>query len=518
MNSVYDSIIRNAEIIDGSGSAPFAADIGIKKDRIEKIGSLQGAAAKVEIKGAGKITCPGFIDPHTHCDLTFIRAGYKRHYARFMPSFRGNYNFITQGVTTVITGNCGEGYADIDRWRRIIEKIGFGTNVYHLVPHGQARLDLFGPDREGVLSAGEMARMKDFFNAMMRRGARGFSSGIEYFPGFSAPTEEFIEVGKVVAEHNGVYATHTRENSGRKNETGEYGVVAAACEALEIGRAGGVPVHLSHIKINRPFEDMTPADLLAPVEEARSCGQAVTCDVYPYAAGSSTLTLLLPKEFIASGGVKDEFKRGGGKKKLQRAAADIFSWMGPERILISVIYRGNRSYQGKTIADIAKEEGRAPEEVYTSLLTETSGRVPTVLYFRQEMKFVREFIARDYIIPGSDALTVPRGWARPHPRAFGTFPKMIREFVLDKEVKSLPAMISAMTSRPAEIFHLQGRGRIAEGNFADITMFDPATIRDRATYSEPHRYSEGIDTVLVNGTIALAGGRPTGKRGGIFGG
>ncbi len=516
MKSLYNIIIRNATILDGTGTESFEADIAIRRNRIEKIGSHIGASAKREIDAAGKITSPGFIDPHTHCDLTFIRAGWKRNLAGIMPSFKGNYNFLTQGVTTVITGNCGEGYGDIDKWKRTLEKISFGSNVCHLIPHGQVRVDLFGNEQKGKLSPVQMDVMKKHYREMMKKGAKGFSSGIEYFPGFSAPTEEFIELAKVVAEFGGIYTTHTRENSGIINPEGEYGVVAAVREAIEIGERGCVPVHLSHIKINRPFNDITVEDLLRPVEDAQGRGVKVTADIYPYAASSSTLTLLLPRKFISSGGIKEKFRSGPGKKELTGAAKEVFSWLEPDKIVISVIYKGNKKYEGLSIADIAKKEKRDAGEVYANLLTDNSGRVPTVLYFRQDMAIVRELAAREYVIPGSDGLTVPFGWARPHPRAYGTFPKMIREFVFNEKLKSLPAMIHSMTAKPADIFGIEKRGRIVEGNFADITIFDPDTICDRATYSSPHQYAGGILHVMVNGVMALRDGKPTGKRGGVF--
>jgi len=513
----YDTIIRNGTIYDGEGRESFVGDIAVRKDRIEKTGTLTNASAKKVIDAAGLIVAPGFIDPHTHCDLTFIRAGYKRHLARFLPSFKGNYNFISQGVTSCITGNCGEGYGDINTWKSLIAKTGFGTNLFHLIPHGQVRLDLFGHDQKGSLKVDQMGRMIHCFRDQMHKGAIGFSSGVEYFPGFESPTGEFVELAEVVAESGGIYATHTRENSGRKTSDGEYGVTAAALEAIEIGERGGAAVHLSHIKINRPFNDITVNDLLEPIEAARRRGVRVTADLYPYEAGSSTLTLLLPRHFVSSGGVKEVYRAGAGKAALKEAVKEIFTWMEPERTVISVMYKGPKKYEGKSIADIARSEERNPVDVYADLLTRGRGRVPTVLYFRQEMSFVRQLAALDYVIPGSDGLTIPFGWAQPHPRAYGTFPRMIRNFVLDEKVKTLPSMIQSMTSRPADIFGLKDRGRIAEGCFADITIFNPGTIRDRSTWSEPHQYAEGIEYVLVNGTIALAEGCPTGKRGGVFG-
>jgi len=506
----FDIIIKGGTVYDGTFAKPKVIDIGIKGDTITALGELTGTADAI-IDAKGLIVTPGFIDVHTHCDLTFKRTGWQRHLARFMPSWKGNYNYLYQGVTTVVTGNCGYGYTDLNEWFGIADSIDFGTNVYHLAPHGIIREELFGEKQPRDLSAAQLDQFKKKVAEEMEKGCIGFSTGLEYAPGLYSTTAELIELAKVVQKYDGLYATHMRDESGKIYDDGEFGIIKSIKEAIEIGRQAGIPVEISHLKISAPLNNANPESMLELIEQARREGLEVTADQYPYAAGSTQVTFLLPNEFKTSIGVKDEYKTKEGRVKMKEAIEKVFETLKPEKTLITM-YPEREELEGKTIKEIADSEGKKPSEVFVEMAVED--QAPMAVFFFQDINVVRALMPRDYILTASDGWTVPKDMTKPHPRVYGTFPKKIRQFVLEEKLMSLTGAIRSMTSLPAEKFRMKGRGRIAEGNFADIAVINLETITDHATFTDPHQYSEGVEYLLVNGVLSIDKGKATGDRGG----
>jgi len=507
---IYDILIRNGRIYDGTLTEPYFADIGIKGDRIVAIGDLDNDAGTV-IDADEKIVTPGFIDIHTHCDLTFKRAGWKRYGAYLLPSWKGNNNYLYQGVTTVVTGNCGWGYTDINEWLDLVDSVSFGTNVYQLAPHGVIREALFGSNQPRILSQGQLEAMKGRVQEEMEKGCVGLSTGLEYLPGFLSTTDELIELARVARKCGGIYTTHVRDESGKRYTDGRIGVIEAVKEAIEIGRQAEVPVEISHLKISAPFENVSANQLLDLIEQARMEGMDITADQYPYNLSSTTLTYLLPNQYLSSSGILEKFKTRDGKQQIRKEIAQVFTYLGPEKTYIT-FYPENSDYEGKTIAEIAEMERRTPEESYVDMVCEDT--VPLAIFYAQSLKIVEDLMPKDYIITASDGWTIPKGMTMPHPRTYGTFPKKLKEYVINRKIMSLSQAIRSMTSLPAEKFNIKARGKIAVNNYADIAVMDLKTITDHATVASPHQYSEGITHLLVNGELSIEDGIATGIRGG----
>ena len=507
---IYDILIKGGTVYDGTLNEPTVADIGIRGDRIADVGRLSGGSART-VDATGLSVTPGFIDVHTHCDLTFQRAGEIGEHAATIPSWKGNWNYLYQGVTTVVTGNCGYGYTDVNHWLELVDSLQFGTNVCHLVPHGEIRQELFGDDQPGRLTKAQLDAFEGRIGEAMEMGAIGLSSGLAYAPGFSAGTEELIALSKIAARHGGLYASHIRSESGAMDESGEAGVLTAIKEAIEIGERAGLPVNISHLKIIAPIRDTNAGQVLDLIEAARQRGLDVTADQYPYDAGSTHFLILLPDEFVAYGGIRESFKTNEGREEVKRAIEDAFAYLPPEKILISM-YQRNRNYEGKTLEEVSDMEDRAPSESYVEMVCD--GDPPSGIFFQQDMAVIRSIMSRDYIITGSDGWTVPKDQTRPHPRLYGTFPRKIRKFVLEEKRLNLVGAIRSMTSLPADKYGLKDRGRIEKGHHADIAVIDFGRMKDRATYLDPHHYADGVQYLLVNGVMTIEDGKATGHGGG----
>ncbi len=507
----FDVIIRGGTVYDGSLNDPVVVDIGVRGDRIAAVGAVAGRAA-TELDARGCLVTPGFIDVHTHCDLTFQRTGAKRLLAYLLPSWKGNHNYLYQGVTTVITGNCGLGYPDTDRWLDMVDTLGFGTNVGHLAPHGNIRMALFGDRQPRELTPAQLDAMKGRLADELGKGAFGMSTGLEYAPGLNAGPGELVALARVLRDRGGIYTTHMRDESGRRTDDGDIAVLASIRETVDLCRRAEAPVEISHLKISAPFQTVQPEQLLERIDAARRQGLPVTCDQYPYAAGSTTLDYLLPHRFKAPrGGVLPAFRNPDGRHALRQAAEDIFEVLGPDKILITM-HNEQPAYEGKTLDQIAEMCGQPATEVFSALVT--ADEVPMAVFFAQDMDVVRALMDRPYMITASDGWTVPKNMTHPHPRVYGTFPRKLRRFAMEEKIVSLTQAIRSMTSLPADTFKIVDRGRIAEGAFADIAVVDAATLGDHATYTRPHQYATGIVHLLVNGVLSIEDRRATGDRGG----
>jgi N-acyl-D-amino-acid deacylase len=510
MSEAYDVLIKGGNVYDGVSENPRTADVGIVKDKITRIGTLTENALKT-IDAKGLAVMPGFIDVHTHCDSPFMMSRRLREQASNLPSVKGNWNYLLQGVTTVVTGNCGEGFADLNQWFDFLEKLKFGTNVLHLAPHGQIRASLFGENQPRIPTTAQLEDLKARTAEIMGMGTVGLSTGLVYAPGFLAQTDEIVEMTRVAARYGGLYASHIRDESGRVSEGPDWGVLKALREAIEIGRRAESPVHISHLKINAPFEGIKVQQVLDLLESARAEGLDVTADQYPYSAGSAPLTLLAPAQFLKYGGVKEEFKTREGRQEIRRSAEVLFSWLPPEKIMISECH-SHRNFEGLNLKEISESISEDPKDIFVDLVS--GKRPPLGVFFSQDQDIMREIMPQSYVFTASDGWTCQKDYLKPHPRCYGTFIRKIKKCSLDEKLLSLGAAIRSMTSQPAEKFKIKKRGQISEGNYADLTILNLNELSDEATYLDPHRYPKGIEFVFVNGIPGVEKGKPTGLEAG----
>ncbi len=506
----YDILIQGGQVYDGSLMPPVQTDIGIKGDKIVAVGHLPPEAGLI-INAQGIVVTPGFIDIHTHCDLTFQKTGLKRFLSYVMPSWKGNHNYLYQGVTTVVTGNCGYGYTDINSWFDIVDSVNFGTNVYHLAPHGIIREELFGLKQPKELTTVQLEVMKKRVAEEMEKGAAGMSAGLAYAPGLLAETKELIELCKVVRSHEGLFTIHMRDESGKIGLKGEHAVITSIKESIEIARQTGIPVQISHLKINAPINNASPTHMLDLIAGAREEGLEVLADQYPYAAGSTQLLTLVPDEMKTSSKVKDEYRTPAGRAQIKKYIEHKFTYLSPKKILITM-FMENGAYEGKYLTEIADLENMSSADMFVELVC--ADMPPVAVYFFQEMDIVKTLMPSPHLITASDGWTIPINMTHPHPRVYGTFPRKLKRFVLDNKIVDLTAAIHSMTGMPAEQFKMKGRGTIAVGNYADIALLNLDQVADRATYKEPHQYSEGIKYLLVNGVLSIENGKTTGNRAG----
>ena len=523
----FDLVIKNGIIVDGTENPWFRNDVAIKDGKILKIGKVK-EKGEVEIDATNLVVSPGFIDLHNHSDMTIL-------------AYPNAESYIMQGVTTAIVGNCGLSMAPVNPdkvdllkrylapflakdfeyewdWKTLgefyekIEKQGTTMNLVPLVGHGTVRLAVkgFDPDKS---SKEELEEMKSLIAQAMEEGAFGMSTGLIYPPGSYSPTEEIIELAKVIAEYGGIYTTHMRNESKR--------LIEAVEEAIRIGEEAGVPVEISHHKASgRPNWGKVCATLRL-MKRARERGVEVNCDVYPYTAGSTTITALLPN-WALEGGVNKMLERLKDKETRERIKLEIeedrmigenfLKAAGWDGVLISQCLI--EEYEGKTLEQILREKGtfNKPYEGLFDWLIEIKGSAAMVIFIMDE-EDVKTVISHPLSMIISDSwVTTPYAGGKPHPRAYGTFPRVLRKYVREEKLLSLEEAIRKMTSLPATKVRLQDRGLIKEGFWADLVIFDPNKIMDKATYQDPHQYPEGINYVIVNGQIVVENGKLTGKR------
>ncbi len=504
-------IIKNGTVYDGTLADPVVTDIRIRGDRITEIGKFADVKAGKVINASGMAITPGFIDVHTHSDLTFKNTGMKRFAAYAMPSWKGNYCYLFQGVTTIVTGNCGYGYTDTAYWLDIVNSLGFGSNVYHLAPHGEIRYELFGKDQPRQLTQKQLEAMKQRLEEEMGKGAIGFSTGLEPAPGLLTTTEELIELNKVVRKYNRIYTTHLRDMTGRTYPGGRPGIELTLDEAFETAKRAGVRLQISHLVIKAPMNNAKAGKVLEMIDKARKDGITVSADQFPYPAGQTLLSSRLPAEFKDFEGIREEFRSKEGRKLISEVIAQRFAYNGPEKIMIAM-YPEHSSYEGKTLKEIAEIEGKSPAEMYAEMVCEK--RSPLAIFFDQDIRNVNEIMSKDNIITASDGFTIPHNMYKMHPAAYGTFPRRFRQCVMERKEMSPSAAIRTMTSLPAETFNMKQRGKIAKGYYADIAVVDLQKFCDKATFMDPHLYAEGVVHLFVNGVQSIENGKATGYRGG----
>jgi len=520
---MLDILIKNSVVVDGTGKPAFKADVGIAAGRIAVVAEGIEQKAKRTMEAQGLHLAPGFIDPHTHSDLTLLvdpRAESK----------------IRQGVTTEVIGNCGSSpapllgaaveevraeaksvgldvtWASMAEYLERLRKPGTAVNVVPLVGHNTVRGAVLGLD-DVQPTPEQQAEMERLVAQTMEQGARGLSTGLFYPPGFYARTEEVIGLARVAARCGGIYATHIRSETNRLFE--------AVAEAIEIGKQAEIQVQISHVKLEG-YRNWEGADrLLAMLEDARLRGVRVGCDQYPYTAGVSWLAYILPY-WAQAGGAKAVGERLSDPEVRARLRKDWeenrAEWedRGGMRDWTDILITDcvpRPDVQGKNMAEIAADEGKDPLETALDLIVVSEGQVECVCFGQLEDN-VRILMRHPLVVVGSDGdALAPYGVlarSKPHPRYYGTFPRVLGRYVREEKVLSLEEAVKKMTSVTAERFGLSHRGVIREGAWADLVLFNAQTVADRATFTDPHQYPAGIPYVVVNGVVVIDQGQHTG--------
>ena len=491
----YDVLIRNGRVLDGSGNPWIATDLGIRGGRIVDMGRLGNAAAARVIDARGLTVTPGFIDVHSHAA------------SGLEGTLKEARQLIAQGITTVALNPDGGGTPDLRAQRAGFEQRGVGVNVALYVPHGAIRRDVLGmTDR--APTAAELDRMVAIAKNGMEAGGIGLSSGLYYAPGSYAKTEEVIALAKVVGEMGGVYESHIRDEADYN-----IGVVGAVQEVIRIAEEGHLPGIVAHMKALGPASWGLSMALVEKIKQARDRGVEVYADQYPYdASGTGIIGALIPR-WAEVGGRPELVKRIQGAEH-ERLAADIrrnFERRGGPDTLVISRYAPNPAYEGQSLAQVATAVGKPAEETAMELLLKGDA---SLVSFNMTGSDIELIMRQTFTMTCTDGDLVPFGQGRPHPRGNGAFARKIRLYVNERGTIDLPFAIRSMTSLPASVFGLRDRGTLRAGAWADVLIFDPARVRDAATYLQPHQLSEGMEYVLVNGVIEKDADAFTGKLGG----
>jgi len=519
-----DLIITNGMIVDGTGAASRPGSVAIEGDRIVAIGELpSGAVAGRIIDARGGLICPGFIDVHTHSDVSVI-------------SHPCCASKIHQGVTTEVVGNCGFSafpvnpkyrpdqtdllrmigrvdmpldWCDLDGFAAVVERSRPAINVAPLVGHGTLRIAA-GIGSARLVPDADRARMLTLLGQCYEQGAFGFTTGLSYVPSCLADADEINELVTLTESYDRLYATHSR---------GQLGEAGAIDEAAGVGLKTGVRLQYSHLAINQPANWGTADNVLERFHSYRDRDIDVAFDVYPYDASSSALTQHLPP-WVQQGGTEPMRQRladGSDRLRVRQELThdwwDDRPWMW-QRFIISAV-PGASDLIGRSIQDLADDARVSGEEMVIRLCEQFGNEVHIVLHYRQERDVIA-FIKDDLASIGSDGLALPASgeFGRPHPRSFGCFPRVLGRFVRDLSVVSLTDAVRKMTASPADRLNLRDRGRLRPGYFADVLVIDPERIADRATYEAPIALAVGVEVVVVNGKVAVSEGAETGIRSG----
>ncbi|MDR3699273.1 MAG: D-aminoacylase [Candidatus Sulfopaludibacter sp.] len=492
----YDILIRNARVIDGSGNAWFRADVAVKDGRIAAVGRLSGASADRTIDARERVVTPGFIDVHTH-----VEGGVER-------NPRGD-NFLLDGVTTVITGNCGGSELNLSAWFDKLEKLGLGLNVASLVGHNTVRREVMGTANR-LATPDEIRKMQGLVDRAMREGAVGFSTGLEYVPGTYSNTAEVVALAKAAAARGGVYTSHMRDEGIHEIE--------AITEAVNVGKEAGMPVEISHLKIDRRSVWGASDQSLALIERYRREGVDVVVDQYPYDRAATNLGIRLPTWALAEGKIKERLAEPATRQKIAAEMKQNLVEMGEPDYGFATVARftPNAAYEGKTIPGVSAAMGHAPglDGQIAAIFELMNAGGASMIYRLMGDVDIDRIMRYPFTAIASDGGVTELGVGNPHPRSYGTNARVLGEYVRSRGVLTLEDAIRRMTSLPARTFSLRDRGQVREGMAADLLVFDPARVEDKATFVNPHQYSVGFDFVLVNGRIAVDDGKLTTARGG----
>ena len=513
----HEIVVRGGDVIDGSGTPPRRCDVAITGDRITGVGPR--LTGRTVVDAHGLVVTPGFIDLHSHADFT-------------VPATPHATTQLHQGVTTLLTGNCGFSpfpvadhgsrhrlpvredrlswdWDDAAGFRRAVERARPAINIGLQVGHGAIRHAVLGGD-DRPPSPGELDRMRELVTDAARAGALGLSSGLIYAPGVFATADEVTALAEVAAGHGLLYSTHMRNETDR--------VVAAVEEAIGTAERAGVRLEISHLKCMGRANHGSVREALALIDRARARGVDVTADVYPYTASSTGLTSRLAP-WAVDGGAGALLTRLADPELRPRIAAELRARFAhdidPDGIVLAELPDGRYSGDiGRSLTDLAARDGADPAELALDVIVEHRARVGIVNHAMDDAD-VQAVLAHPMVAVASDGWVMdPTGDGVPHPRSFGTFARVLGRYVRERAVLTLEEAIRKMTSLPAGRIGLADRGVLREGAAADVVVLDPGAVTDRSTYTEPWQLADGVHAVLVNGVTAFLNGRPTGAAGG----
>ncbi|MFQ5846293.1 MAG: amidohydrolase family protein [Candidatus Methylomirabilales bacterium] len=516
---MFDLIIAGASVVDGTGSPPVTGDIGVAGDRIGAVGKIPEAQGQRVIRADRLVACPGFVDVHSHSDY-FLLLNPRAESA------------VRQGVTTEIGGNCGYSAAPIwgewgeeraqtyrelygldSRWQGVQDYFGqlgaeaLSINFGLLLGHNTIRGSVLGgaarpPD------AREMAAMIQAVRQGMREGALGLSTGLIYAPACFASPEELVALARVAHEEGGVLACHMRSEGD--------GLLEAIREILDVARQAQIPLQISHLKTSGERNWGKLPEALHLIEEARARRQDVTADRYPYTASNTQLQAVLPP-WALEGRRVEQVARLRDPSVRARLEHELSGRRWDRMMIAEVTREANRRYEGLRVSQAAALAGKGPVEFLCDLLVEEEARVDAIFFIMSEEN-LQKILARPYVMVGSDSgvrsHVGPLSRGRPHPRTFGTFPRVLGAYVREERLLDLPIAVRKMTLDPCRRFGLTDRGLVAPGCYADLVLFDPERVADRSSYEHPIQYPDGIRYVLVNGVITVEEGEHTGARAG----
>jgi N-acyl-D-aspartate/D-glutamate deacylase len=505
----YDVLIRGGTVVDGRGGPGVAADVAIQDGKIVAVGQLAGATGRETVDAAGRVVCPGFIDLHSHADRGVLK-------------FRSAENYVRQGVTTLVCGNCGSSPVDVRGFFQELRAGGAGLNVAMLIGHTSVRQRVLGslnvaPDEK------QLSEMQRLVRQAMQDGAVGMSTGLRYSPGGYATTEELVALAREIKPFGGFYATHMRDEGER--------IFEALDEALRIGREAHVPVHISHHKISSTSVFGLTRLTLIRIDEARAAGSDVTLDQYPYGAGSGNLSLYVPQDSL-SGGLDAYRQRLADpqlraeiiEKTAQHLIGKVYeAGQSPDRAEDSAVALArvqiagaahDRSLEGKNVTQILQLRGqeltlRNAAELLVELVAHDVRGINHTLDDRPDGD-VDRVMKHPLTSIASDGGVFEFGSGHPHPRSYGCYPRVLGHYVRERKLLGLEEAVFKMTHLPARRLGWTDRGVLQPGAWADVVVFDPRTVRDVATFLDPHQQSVGIGDVLVRGQLVLRSGELTG--------
>ncbi len=520
-------LIINGTVVDGTGKPGYKANVLVEDDKIAAIGDIQPAEGMEVIDAAGLVVAPGFIDTHSHSDLKILEE------PEVAPK-------VMQGITTEILGQDGISMAPlpveyISPWRKnlagldgdsdninwefkntegylaMIDAVKPGLNECYLVPHGNIRMEAMGLENRQP-NEEELEKMRQITRREMEAGAVGLSTGLIYMPCAYSESKEIIEMCKVVAEYDGIFVIHQRSEADTILDSME--------EVIRIGRESGVKIHYSHFKVCGKKNWDKIDKVIELLEKAEAEGIRVSFDQYPYVAGSTMLGVILPP-WVHDGGTNKVIERLHDPELRKKMVYDIehgipgwdnfVEFAGLDGIFVtSVKTQKNQDAVGLSLTELGKLRGKDPYEATFDLLMEEENAVGMVDFYGTE-EHVQLFMKR----PEMNACTDGLLGGKPHPRVYGAFPRILGKYVREDKALTLEEAVYKMTKKPATTFNMEGRGEIKVGNYADITIFNPDTIIDKGTFTDPVQFPEGIEYVLVNGGVTVANGKHTGNRSGV---
>lgn len=485
-----DLLLVGGTLHIGDGSPGVVGDVAIHDERIVAVGKFEHGEIKQRLNCEGLVVSPGFIDLHNHSDRPVTRK-----------ATRAVTNYLAQGCTTIVTGNCGSGPVDVNKYYATLDEHGIGVNVAHLLPQGSLREDVMNSERREA-SDEELSRMKELADKAMQDGAWGMSTGLIYVPSSYADTAELTQIAQVVAKHNGIYASHIRGEG--------TGLLKAVQEAMEIGENAGLPVHISHFKSSGQESWGLVRVAIEMIEKQRAAGQVVTADQYPYIASSTSLGAIFIPAWARAGSRKQMLERMNDEESKQRIHDAInrklTSTDQGQRIQIAR-HRPQPGWAGRRLKEIADELGISPFDLIMQI--ERDGGA-SVVNFGINEDDVRVVMQKSWVATASDGSSRLPSDEMPHPRSYGTFSRKIGYYSVREEVIPLEQAIRSSSGLPADILGMTDRGYLRVGQWADIAIWNRDKLIDKATFDAPHQYSEGIEYLLVNGTPAIWQGDVTG--------